>query len=515
MNIVFRTDASIYIGTGHLMRCFVLAQVLRDDGHNVLFSMRAQEGDLVDLVVSKGFLVHKLINPIAWKKPAHDLDYSAWLHVTEQEDATSFCEKNRNADLVIVDHYSLNISWETQVKASLNCKVFVIDDLLRRHSCNLLLDQTLGRKITDYNGLIPKCTKAIIGCEYAILNPYFAQVRVRNKYDPKGIIVKHKVLVSMGGIDNVNVTLSVVKELVNYGLNNFNLVTVVISPKSPFYENVIEYIANYTEFIVQVDFVENMAELMLNHTISIGSPGATSWERACIGLPSIVVPLADNQKMVCHQLTEHGAAIKVELINLNISFKEAFSELTINYNEYKTNSLKLCDGLGVYRTLFHINNLLVVDNNCFSNCRLANMNDIGHVYHWQRLPETRRFSLSTRTPSFVEHNLWMKNKLTSNNDFFYIIEVKTATGGIFPAGVVRLDKSNNSEFLVSIFILPEYYGKGVAKSALAFIDVVHRDIIINATVLTENIASQRLFTKAGYTKLDNEHFQRLSIGSSK
>ncbi|MEW6996848.1 UDP-2,4-diacetamido-2,4,6-trideoxy-beta-L-altropyranose hydrolase [Colwelliaceae bacterium BS250] len=515
MNIVIRTDASIYIGTGHVMRCLVLAQVLRESGHNVNFSMREQPADLIDLVKSKGFFVHKLVNPVIWNKPAHNADYPSWLHVTEQEDAISFCNVNSNVEIVIVDHYSLNTGWEINVRASLNCKIFVIDDLLRSHSCDLLLDQTLGRKKDDYKELVPKSSKIIAGCEYALLNPYFAKARINKKYDSREKIVKHKVLITMGGIDSSNVTLPVLKEIVKYGLYNFSLVTVVINPKSPFYEYVIEYISNYEEFINQVDFVENMAELMLNHTIAIGAPGATSWERACLGLPSIIVPLAENQKMVCHQLTEYGVAIKIELSDLGTAFDKALNELLMNYDEYKANCLELCDGLGVFRTQTHINKLNGDNESCFSDCRLANMNDIQQVYHWQTLPETRRFSLNTRVPSLEEHTLWMKNKLTSNNDYFYIIEVNSDAGDNIPAGVIRLDKLDNSKFLVSIFIAPEYYGKAVAKSALGFIDMVHRDIVINATVLTANMASQKLFMKAGYTKLDDEHYQRSPIGNSK
>lgn len=515
MNIVFRTDASIYIGTGHVMRCLVLAQVLREAGNNIQFCMREQPADLIDVVKSKGFIVHQLVNPVVWKKPAHNADYPSWLQVTEQEDAISFCSINSDVEIVIVDHYSLNTCWEIKVKALLNCKIFVIDDLLRSHSCDLLLDQTLGREKEDYKELLPKSSKVITGCEYALLNPYFAKARINNKYDYREKLVKHKVLVTMGGIDSSNATLSVLKELVKYGLYNFSLVTVLINPKSPAYRYVIEYIANYKEFISQVDFVDNMAELMLNHTISIGAPGTTSWERACLGLPSIIVPLAENQKMICHQLTEHGVAIKIELSDLCPAFDKALNELITNFGEYKANCLELCDGLGVFRTQTHINKLNGDNKSFFSDCRLANIDDIPQVYHWQTLPETRRFSLNTRVPSLNEHTLWMKNKLTSNNDYFYIIEVNSDAGDNIPAGVIRLDELDNSEFLVSIFIDPEYYGKAVAKSALEFIDTVHRDIVINATVLTANIASQKLFIKAGYTKLDDEHYQRSPIGNNK
>ena len=508
MKIVFRTDSSIYIGTGHIMRCLVLAQLLRESGNDIQFCIREQEGSLLELLISKGFVVHKLIPPKVWKKPENNSDYATWLQVTEKEDASSFCCAIKDVDIVIVDHYGLNKIWEAQIKTVLNCHLVVIDDLLREHYCDLLLDQTLGREIKDYKSLLLQHTKILTGCEFALLNPNFSKLRDESSNKIKEEVDKHKVLVTMGGIDNSNATLPII---VQYGLNNFSLVTVVINPKSPYFDNVIEYISNYKGHISQIDFVDNMAKLMQEHTISIGAPGATSWERACLGLPSIVVPLADNQNTVCHQLTKYGAAIKVELSELPLAFNKAFTELMVKYEQYRNNCFKLCDGLGVYRVEAEIN-MLTAGRTLFSNCRKANLQDTGVVFKWQSSPETRRFALNNKLPSLKEHTLWMRNKVASNFDFFYIIQVTTESSDIVPAGVIRLDRLDTSAFLLSVFIAPEYYGRGIAKSALAYIDMIHRDIVINATVLSENIASQKLFRRAGYIQLTDEDFQRPVIG---
>jgi UDP-2,4-diacetamido-2,4,6-trideoxy-beta-L-altropyranose hydrolase len=514
MKIVFRTDSSIYIGTGHVMRCLVLAQLLRESGNDIQFCIREQEGSLLDLIIKKGFIVHKLINPKIWKKPENNSDYASWLQVTEKEDATSFCNTIIDADIVIVDHYGLNLIWESHIKTELNCRLVVIDDLLREHNCDLLLDQTLDRKVNEYTQILPQHAKVITGCEYALLNPNFSKQRSESNNKITKKVSKHKVLVTMGGIDNANATIQVLKELVRYGLHNYSLVTVVINPKSPSFENVINYIRNYSNYIFQIDFVDNMAKLMQEHTISVGTPGTTSWERACLGIPSIVVPLADNQNTVCRQLTKYGSAIKVELSELPFTFTKAFRKLIVKYEQYRNNCFKLCDGLGVYRVGYQIN-MLKYDNVFFYNCRKASIKDIEIVFKWQSSPNTRKFALNHSLPSLNEHTLWMKKKLEANFDFFYIIQIATKSNDVVPAGVVRLDKLENSEFLLSIYIAPEYYGKGVAKSALSYIDMVHRNIVINATVLSENIASQKLFNTAGYMRLSDEHFQRPIIGNTK
>ena len=321
MKIVVRADSAIIIGTGHIMRCLVLAQRLRDDGHLVEFACRAQQGDLIDYIKAKGFVVHQLIMPTTWQRPKHSADYSAWLQVTEFEDAENFIEKIKESDLVIIDHYGINKVWQQQVKAQLECKIVVIDDLLRTHDCDLLLDQTLARVKEDYLSRVPTASKLLTGCDYALLNPNFAKIRQKNLTEISVTApTRHRVLVSMGGIDDSNVSVLILNELLTFidshtahqkeqnTLSVIESVTVLVSTQSPYFSEVEIFVNKHKNIFTLLGFVDNMAELMLKHTLAIGAPGTTSWERACLGLPSIIVPLAENQKMVCQQLTESGVA---------------------------------------------------------------------------------------------------------------------------------------------------------------------------------------------------------------
>jgi len=147
----------------------------------------------------------------------------------------------------------------------------------------------------------------------------------------------------------------------------------------------------------------------------------------------------------------------------------------------------------------------------FSGCHLANKNDVKQVYQWQIQPETRRYSLNTDIPTWEGHSKWMAKKLASHDNYFYIIEVKSKHGKCSSAGVVRLDHVSGSTYLLSIFIAPEFHGNGIAQHALTYIDNVHADLTINATVLSENIASVKLFTRAGYRQIAAEEFQRTPI----
>ncbi len=352
MNIVFRVDASTHIGNGHVMRCLVLAQALEDAGHQICFSCRCQNGDLVDYIRSRGFLVKELVQPLRWKVPVDSADYQAWLQVSWQEDANSLIAQNNNVDLVVVDHYAIGFDWETLVKESLGCKIFVIDDLVRKHNADLVLDQTLLRTVDEY---LPYCANADIlaGCDYAILNPLFEQQRSNNQFKKNS---DNHVLLSMGGVDQPNATLAVLNAFSNSAKLKPK-VTVLLGPKAPHYESVKKISQRHSDWVTHIDFVDNMAAIMLENSVAIGAPGSTSWERACLGIPSVIVPLADNQKTISQNLERVKAVIKVDLNDIPTKCVDAYYKLLDNWQEYHKINLQLCDGLGVRRVAAEIERL--------------------------------------------------------------------------------------------------------------------------------------------------------------
>lgn len=509
MKIAFRVDASNHIGTGHIMRCLALANLLRKHSHSVDFSIKPQKGDLISFVLAKNFSVNYLKETATLQSAVHGIDCSSYQKINEYNDAADFINQNKTADIVIVDHYHLGKEWEQTVKNKLNCTMVALDDLKRPHHCDLLLDVTLGRTSQAYNPYVPKHCKILTGCEYALLNAQF--INSRKVAISKQAQEPHKLLISMGGIDNTNITLKVLTELARFNPTIPFSVTVLISSKSPFYQNVLEYIKNYPREITQLDFVENMSELILEHTIAIGAPGGSSWERACLGIPCLLIAVADNQKTICKELTQKKAAISVPIKEIDNVFSAALTKLITDYTSYRHNAFKLCDARGLYRVNFHLDTLFNKKIKHFHNCRLATTNDIQQVYLWQTQPETRRFANNINIPTYDEHEHWMKKKLATVNSYFYIIENKGPCGTPQPAGVVRLDEVAQDKYIISIYIAPEHHLKSLAIEALNFIDHVHPDCQIDATVLKGNLASQRLFSKAGYKKIDIENYQRNTI----
>ncbi len=491
MKVVIRADASIHIGSGHIMRCLVLANALREQGHTVGFASRPQQGDLVEFVRNGGFEVNELVTPTHWQAPQNSADYAAWLQVPWQEDAESLIRQVDNVDLLIVDHYGLNADWELFVKNSLLCKVFAIDDLVRKHQADLILDQTLLRDPLEYKETNPNSI-VLAGCDFALIKQNFIAYRAK-ALETSVLPSNVNMLISMGGIDQPNATLQTLEALSKMPGNKPS-VTVLLSPKAPHYQSVKHFSQQHPSWINHIDFVDNMAELMLAHQVAIGAPGSTSWERACLGIPSIIIPLAENQETISAQLVQAGAAIRVNLDEIIATLLPAYQTMIDAWSTMRVANLSLCDGLGLLRVAQCVNTLCNNVSNLIT-LRCAAKSDIKQVFEWQILPETRKYALIPEPPTWEGHQKWMHAKLQSIHDYFYIIESLLDKDSI---GVLRLDRLSEDNYVLSIFIDPQYFGKGYAKEALAYIDIMHPDITIQATVLEENIASQRLFTVANY-----------------
>lgn len=499
MKVVFRVDASLLIGSGHVMRCLVLADYLKKIGHDVQFACSPLEGDMRRYIGERGYHVITLSNPQQAIIPTNDADYVAWLQKSVVQDADDFVEAIFSVDLVITDHYAIGKEWQRKVKRSLNCRLLAIDDLGRNHDADIVLDQTLGRSESVYLG---SAVTVLAGSEYALLNSAFSCKR-ELALSRELTLNRPKVLVSMGAVDAPNATIQVLKCLTKQVNAHF---TVLLSPRSPHYREVKHWCSS-KENVVHLDFISDMATLMLEHDIAIGAPGTTSWERACLGLPNIIIPLAENQLLISDQLVKHKASIRVDILDIPNQLVKAYRNLIDKWAKFKQANLALCDGRGVRRVGIEIENLFRVG---VTNLRLvyASQRDTELIYSWQCHPKTRKYALTPDIPSWEEHQTWMFKKLRTTSDYFYILTDCVERKKL---GVVRLERVKPWNYLVSIYVDPKFHGQGLASKALALVDSIHPDVTLHATVLEANIASQRLFQKAHYQKINDENYVRQAI----
>jgi UDP-2,4-diacetamido-2,4,6-trideoxy-beta-L-altropyranose hydrolase len=351
MKIAFRTDASSQIGTGHFMRCLTLAEELKKQSDGICFISRNLPLHLSEMLEVKEIKhIHLVDNGIA--DSIDELDHASWLGVSQAQDAKATVKalSGHVYDWIIVDHYALDVRWESIVRPNVK-NIMVIDDLAdRHHDCDILLDQNYYADMqTRYNGKVPSHSQLLLGPSYALLRNEFRflreQVKVRNGE------VK-KVLVFFGGVDESNYTLQAIEALaeLNAGLK----VDVVIGAQHPFKE-MIEHACTNHSYVCHVQ-APYMAKLMAEADVAIGAGGSASWERCCLGLPSLLVSLADNQIAIAKELSAIGACIYIGKKD-EVSLKKLLTQFIANQELTKKiseNAFSVVDGLGVHRVIKEI-----------------------------------------------------------------------------------------------------------------------------------------------------------------
>lgn len=299
MNIFIRTDASIQIGSGHVMRCLTLAKQLQKKNVVVSFICRRMEGNMIDYIVDQGFEVFTLkeVNAIShW-----DWTKEHWL-MDAKETISSIQLEQGNIDMMIVDHYSIDIEWEQQLRPFIK-KIMVIDDVAdRKHDCDLLLDQNyyfnMGHR---YKNLVSKDCIQFLGPNYALLREEFLNVNPAELTRDGSI---KNIIIFFGSSDSTGETLKTLNAIEKI-MDNHIILNVVIGSVNPFKEQ-IQYLCDRYDNVNLHCNIDYMAKLMAEADLAIGAGGTASWERIYLKLPAIVTVLANNQLELTEALAYTG-----------------------------------------------------------------------------------------------------------------------------------------------------------------------------------------------------------------
>ncbi|WP_258807275.1 UDP-2,4-diacetamido-2,4,6-trideoxy-beta-L-altropyranose hydrolase [Pseudidiomarina sp. CB1] len=356
MKVVFRVDASLEMGSGHTMRCLTLADALKTQGHECEFIVREQPGHLINLIKSKGYIVRVL--PQLYSDLTTDIDeysHSHWLPCGQQQDSeeTLSALDRSDCDWLVVDHYGIGAQWEKRLRKV--CRhILVIDDLAdREHQCDVLLDQNIGRKTGDYDGLLPHKCLRMIGPQYALLRPEFVKWRKESLARRVQQTELRKILISLGGVDKDNVTGDVLDALEVSSLSDSVELTVVLGQQNPWLEKSQGQAALSRFDVTVIQGVTNMAEVMSHTDLAIGAAGSTSWERCCLGLPTVMLVLADNQKGIAKGLEKARASIVVGVANITSTIEGLLKD-PVEMRLMSERAEAVCDGSGV----IHLINVL-------------------------------------------------------------------------------------------------------------------------------------------------------------
>lgn len=392
-------------------------------------------------------------------------------------------------DWLVVDNYALDERWE-RVLRPVAKKILVIDDLAdRKHDCDILLDQNFYLDSANrYDEKVPRDCHLLLGPRFALLRAKFSQLH--GTIPPRQSPVK-RLLVFFGGVDIDNYTGAALGALADLGENSFQ-VDVVIGAEHPALESIREdcLSAGYTCH-VQTD---QMAALMGAADLALGAGGTATWERACLGLPTLVICTADNQRQQVADAAVEGLIYAPEFPgNIRDGFSRHLKALLENpalRGSISSNCLKLVDGNGAARVAAHMGFIGI-------EFRKASQDDAQSLFLWRNEESVRSASRSRAPISWEQHSRWLSALLNDPSR-----ELLIGMRDNKAVGVVRFDITDGLAE-VSIYLVPgaevKCRGSELMWCAEAWLRV-HRPevLVLQAEVLGHNERSSGMFRATGF-----------------
>ena len=335
--LFIRADASVSIGTGHIMRMIALGQAWQAQGGEVHFLCAEITPALEQRLASEGF--HLLRIHATLGSPE---DLSETMHLISET-----LQTDRKNARVVLDGYHFGSDYQLGIKAA-GFKLLVVDDYGHAdfYHADWVLNQNISAREELYAKRSPD-TKLLLGPKFAMLRKEFLAYK---GWQREIALVAKKILVTLGGSDPDNVTLKVIQALIDLDLH----IKVVVGGSNPHLreiENFIQSQNNSTAFVEVIVNATNMPELMAWADVAVVAGGSTSWELAFMGLPTLIFTFAENQKEIALAIEDTRLGVYLGCSNKETfkKFKNVFENFLCNSDQREKISImgqNLIDGLG-------------------------------------------------------------------------------------------------------------------------------------------------------------------------
>jgi UDP-2,4-diacetamido-2,4,6-trideoxy-beta-L-altropyranose hydrolase len=493
LKVAIRVDASAAMGLGHLTRCLSLARALCAVGANVLIVARDLGIDIHYLLRNADVEYVMLAGPKSDQYVGDRVPHAEWAGVDWQTDATDTVHslRNWNPDWVVVDHYAFDARWHGTVAHDLNVRIACIDDLADRDlAIDLLVDHNFHHRHADkYGERLIKPAAIVGGPRYALLDPAY---RKPSKFSVKERITS--IGIFMGGVDAANLSgfmVAVCRESLRFDGD----IEIVISRAYPHAAALSAMAKRWPNTRVLTD-LPNLADFFARHDLQIGAGGGATWERCCMGAPTLLAIAATNQLAVLPAIAELGVAevLLPNILNDPAAVAARINELSQNAakrREMSERAQALVDGKGALRVALRIGAAKLA-------VRQASNADAEKMFLWRNHDATRSMSLDPRELTWDQHANWLSDSLKNRNRRLFVAHV-----GAVDVGIVRFDFVADGAVEVSLYLDPDLHGLGLGRRMLLSgeerVCSEHPNIkCFTAIVLDKNIGSQRMFEAAGY-----------------
>lgn len=501
-SVALRVDASVTIGTGHLRRCLSLAEALVEQGAAVILVVRRLDAVAPHLLRDCNFPVRWL--PAPGPDDAPDADgppHAAWAGVGWQRDAdeTAAALCGDAPQWLVIDHYSFNARWHDTLREALGSRLLVIDDLADRAlSPDILIDHNWAEshRAKYRDRLTREPRRWLTGPRFALLSAAYRDAH-RYRFHPE----VRSIGIFMGGTDPGGASVRVL-HCVRAGVGFQGPVEVVSTLANPHLAALRQACEASPGTTLTLD-LPDLAAFFARHDLQIGAGGGATWERCCIGAPTLGLALSANQVATIHGLNTLGAIQASELAwpvaaissgvreHLSHVLRQAIAQPEVRENLARS-AMKLVDGRGADRVALG----LIGQNLCLRRARVA---DAEMLLRWRNHPAVRSMAIDTEVIELSDHLRWMQRVLDATDRWLFIAEV-----GALPVGSIRFDLTASDRAMVSLYTDPMLRGLGLGQQMLrrgecALSRAVGRAITVHATVAPGNAASARLFAAGGYT----------------
>ncbi len=501
MNLLFRTDASVRMGTGHVMRCLALAQAWQDAGGRAVFAMAEATPAIQARLGGQSCEIIGVTHPAGSMADSHQLSAYA---------------VERNADWVVVDGYQFGSEYQRRLKEA-GARVLFLDDYghCEHYFADLVLNQNAGFDESIYQHR-EAYTRLLLGPSYCLLRREFSVWR--NWKRELAPTCSH-LLVLMGGSDPDNLSARVIQSLRLAETEGIGT-TIVVGGSSPHFSALEEEAARSGQKITVLRDAADMPGLMAAADVAVSAAGSTCWELCLLGLPALLIDVAANQTALARELDRQGCAIHVG--NHQFTSETLASKLRQLVNSFELRmslsqrARRLVDGAGASRVVDALRGGISGDPSRrpatdggphvhAPNLRMrrARPEDARLLWEWVNDPEVRQASFSSAQIAWETHVDWFSNRLDSRDCLLLIAENDGS-----PCGQIRFEASGDGEWDVGVSVPKGRRGLGLASQIIATgaqqLLAEHHGTRIHAYVKAANQASIRAFERAGFRRIGSE-----------
>ncbi len=476
-SLLLRADATPQIGTGHIMRCIALAQASQSFGMVPHFASARITDALINRLQAERFQLHQLK-----VRPGGPDDVASTIALARSLDA----------DWLVLDGYHFDVSFQQAAKTN-HLPLLVIDDYGQNPAClsDFVLNQNGYATETMYSQHEPG-TRLLLGTRFTLLRKEFWKWRGWQR--PAGN-VKRRVLVTMGGSDPDNVTVQVLQALQGQEIE----ISLIVGGSNPHVDVIQDFIRQQALPVRLLHDVANMPELMEATDVAVSAAGSTCWELAFMGVPQLLLPLANNQTFNAIWMTTQGIGLSVDVPCelTKVYIQNALEVLFARHAAIVPKAQTIVDGYGADRVLMHLRGDKL-------RLRKATLHDSRDIWELANDTTVRATSFSMEQISWETHSRWFQQKITSSDCCLFLAfdpEDKFA-------GQVRFDMQADGSVVIGVSLKAEYRGKGLGSAMLILaverFQAANGERIIHAYIKEQNSVSLRAFARAGFTECGTE-----------